>query len=225
MRNVWFVVSFLVAAAGVAADNPVDRWAAAAGGREKLGAVKAIYREGTLQFAGMEGTIKVWHTSDGRYRKEEQVGPYSNIETFDGKNAFVQRGGAAKKVEGADLAIALSKAYANSNAMFFVFFPERRHGTVSADGADAIVFKPEGGIEWRVTLDPQTSLPKTMVHKEGDRTISVTLADFETVDGITLEKEIRRSNGGDTALGAVIRFSKTVINPPIDPAMFTLDAH
>jgi hypothetical protein len=222
MRKPMLVVPFLVAAAGVAADNPVDRWAGAAGGREKLGAVKAIYREGTLQFGGFEGSIKVWHTSDGRYRKEEQVGPFSNIETFDGKNAFVQRGGAAKKVEGADLAVALSKAYANSNAMFFVFSPNRR-GTLTTEGADTVVFKPEGGIEWRVTLDPQTSLPKTMVHKEGDRTISVTLGDYETVDGIRLEKEIHRSNG-DSAPGAVIRFNKTVINPPIDPSMFTLDA-
>ena len=72
-----------------------------------------------------------------------------------------------------------------------------------------IIFKPEGGVEWRITLDPKTSLPATMSHQEGTRTITVSLGPYETVDGITLEKEIHRSAEGGP--GAVIRFSKTVI--------------
>ena len=43
----------------------------------------------------------------------------------------------------------------------------------------------------------QTELPATMVHKENDRTVTV---EFD----------------------AVIRFTKTVINPPIDPSLFTI---
>ena len=69
-------------------------------------------------------------------------------------------------------------------------------------------------------LDTQTSLPKTMVHKEGDRTITVTFDSFETVDGIKFEKEIHRSAGGPA--GAVIRFTKTIINPPVDPSLFSI---
>ena len=124
---------------------------------------------------------------------------------------------------GAELARARSTAFANSGAMFFVFFPQRRRGAIALEGDRTIVLKPEGGIDWRVTLDGETSLPKTMTHQQNDRTITVTFAAYETVDGVTLEKEIHRSTG-DPRFDAVIRFMKTVINPPLDATLFSIDA-
>ena len=73
-----------------------------------------------------------------------------------------------------------------------------------------------------VSLDPQTSLPKSMGHQEGEQTITVMFESYETVDGIKFEKEIHRS-AGDPSRGAVIRFTKTVINPPIEPSLFTIE--
>jgi hypothetical protein len=215
------MIALLVAAAAVAVETPVDRWAHAIGGREKISAIKVLYREGTLSFGGMDGTIKVWHTADGRYRKEERVGMLSSVETFDGTSGMMQKGGGAPQpITGAELEIAKSKAYANSNAIFFVFAPKRQ-GSLTTEGNDTVVFKPEGGIEWRVVLDPQSGLPKTMLHKEGEQTITVTFTSWETVDGVSFEKEIHRSNGMP-GFGAVIRFDKTVINPPVDAALFTI---
>jgi len=187
--------------------DPIDRWAAAVGGREKIAALKSIYREATIDVMGHSGTIHVWHTMDGKYRKEEQVATFSTIETFDGASGTVQQGGGAvRAMNAAEAAVAKSKAFANANAMFFAFFPEKRRGTVTYDG-DTIVLHPEGGVEWRVTLDPQTSLPKTMTHMENDRLVTVTFVAYETVDGITIEKEIQRG-----PVGAVIKFTKTVLN-------------
>jgi len=123
----------------------------------------------------------------------------------------------------AELELATSKRFSNSNAMLFAFFPERRRGSVAIEDENQIVLKPEGGVEWRVTLDPQTSLPKTMVHKEGEQTITVTFDSYETVEGIKFEKEMHRS-AGDPARGAVIRFTKTVVNPPVDAALFSIRA-
>ena len=79
------------------------------------------------------------------------------------------------------------------------------------------------GVEWRVVLDPQTSLPKTMAHQEGERTITVTFVAYETVNGIKFEKEIHRS-AGDPSRSAVIRFTKTVINPPVESSLFSTRA-
>ena len=194
-------------------DVLIDRWANAVGGRDKVAALKSIYREATVDFAGHAGWIHVWHTLDGKYRKEEQVATFSVIETFDGTNGTVKQGDAAAHAMSADeAAVAKSKAFANANAMFFAFFPERRRGSVAAEG-DTIVLRPEGGVEWRVTLDPQTSLPKTMTHEENGRLITVTFVEYETVDGIKLEKEIRRGP-------ATIRFTKTVLNPAVEAGMF-----
>jgi hypothetical protein len=213
IRRITLVVS-LFASLSLFAQTPVDklidRWAAAVGGREKVAVLKSIYREATVEVAGHSGSIHVWHTTDGKYRKEEQVATFSVVETFDGTNGTVQQGDTpARAMTAAEAAVARSKAFANANAMFFAFFPERRRGTVAAEGDDTIVLHPEGGVEWRVILDPQTSLPKTMTHEENGRLITVTFVSYETIDGLKLEKEILRA-----PMGAVIRFTKTVLNAP-----------
>jgi hypothetical protein len=206
---------------GLASDDVIDRWATAVGGREKVAAIKTIYREADLQSGPYKGTLKAWHTADGKYRKEEKIGDLSTVEIFDGSKGVIKEGDApAREMTSAELEISKAKRFANANAMFFAFFPGRRHGTVTTEPDGAIVLKPEGGVEWRVVLDTQTSLPKTMLHKEGDRTIIVTFDSYETTEGIKFEKEIHRSAGGPG--GAVIRFTKTVINPPTDPGLFSI---
>jgi hypothetical protein len=59
------------------------------------------------------------------------------------------------------------------------------------------------------------------MHNESERTIMVTFVAYETVQGITFEKEIHRSTG-DPSFDSVIRFTKTVINPPIDGSLFSI---
>jgi len=190
--------------------SPIDRWAAAVGGREKIAAIQSTYREATVEAGEYKGVIRVWHKADGTYRKEEQIGPMSVVETFDGTGGTLQQGDApARAMTAAELELARSQAIANWNAVFFAFFPERRHGTVTLDG-DTIVLTPEAGIERRVTLDPLTSLPKSMTHRRGPQTITVTFDSYETIDGIRFEKEIHRTTG-NPMFDAVIRFTKTEI--------------
>ena len=224
MNKTAICVLLLYSAGLLAADDAISRWAKAAGGREKLAAIKAVYREATIQAGPYSGTLKVWHTSDGRYRKEEQVATYSTVETFDGTAGLVQQGTEPPRpMTAAETQQVKSRRFANSNSMFFVFFPERHRGTRATEADDTIIFVPEGGIEWRVTLDPQTSLPRTMVHQEGERKITVTFVSYETVDGVQFEKEIQRS-GGNPGMIAVIRFTKTVLNPPVDAALFRMES-
>jgi hypothetical protein len=219
--NATMFVLLIATPYGLADDNPIDHWATAVGGRDKVAAIKAVYREASLEFGAYKGTLKVWHTADGKYRKEEKIGDLSTIEIFDATKGTIKEGDApAREMTSAEVEISKAKRFANANAMFFAFFPERRHGTVATDPDGIIVLKPDGGVEWRVTLDSQSSLPKTMVHQENDRTITVTFDSYETVDGIKFEKEIHRNAGGPAS--AVIRFTKTVINPPIEPSLFSI---
>lgn len=203
--------------------DPVARWFDAVGGRDGVAAVNAIYREATIQVSGVEGKLKVWHTADGRYRKEERGGAFARIETFDGVDAFVQTGAApVQRSAGPQLQRAISQAYANTNAIFFAFFPERRRGEPVVERDDTLVMKPAGGIDWHVVLDPATSLPKTMLHTEGGRAVRVDFVAYETFDGLRAESEIHRSTG-DPRFGAVIRYTKTLINPPIDATLFNIE--
>jgi hypothetical protein len=59
-----------------------------------------------------------------------------------------------------------------------------------------------------------------MMHKEGDRTITVSFTSYETVGGLRLEKELHRTNG-DPRLDSVIQFTKTVIDAPVAPSIFS----
>ena len=210
----------LFASLTFAANDVVDRWAAALGGRDKIAALKSIYREATVQVGSYQGTIKVWHTADGKYRKEEKVAAFSNVETFDGTKGMVQQGlMPARAMTDAELEVTRSKRFANWSAIFFVLFPDRYHGTLVPRNENTLSFKPDGGIEWQVELDPKTSLPKSMTHSENGQTITVTFESYEMVDGLQFEKEIHRSGGG---MNPVIRFTKTVLNPEIDPSLFSI---
>jgi len=221
MRKIFFVLPFFLISSALADNDLVERWANAVGGRDKVAAIKSIYREATLEFGGYQGSLKVWHTADGKYRKEEKIGDLSTIDVFDGARGTIKEGNAPpREMTSAELAISRAKRFANANAMFFAFFPERRHGTIAIEALNTVVLKPEGGVEWRVGLDPQTWLPKTMVHKEGDRTVTVTFDSYETVDGVKFEKELHRTAGGPNS--AVIRFTKTVINPAIQSSLFAI---
>ena len=103
--------------------------------------LKSVYSEATLEFRQFRGTIKVWHT-DGKYRKEEQIATFSVVEVFDGVKGIVQQGAEAPRpMTASELTLTRSRRFANSNAMFFVFFPERHRGSMAAEGENTIVFK------------------------------------------------------------------------------------
>jgi hypothetical protein len=223
-RNRWLFAAILSAAAlpavhGQAASDAFERWTAAVGGRERLTQVTGVYREATIEIAGFTGTIRAWHTADGRYRKEEHVASVSTVETFDGVHGMAQQGAIAPAaIVGSELERMRSMPFANWNAVFFALFPGRLQGTRSSNG-DGILLRPDGGIDWHVTLDPSTGLPATMTHQEGGRTVIVTFVSYETIDGLRFEHEIRRSNG-NPQFNALITFTKTVINPPLESSLF-----
>jgi len=204
-----------------ATNNVIDRWSAALGGREKLAALHAVYTEATIEAGGMTGTAKTWETADGKFRDEVNLGAFSSLEVFDGKNGIVQQGTApAHALSGAELQRAIDRSYAASQS---IFFADRRHGNVSVEGDDVVVVTPEGGTESRVTLDKETALPKTITRRAGDRTMTLTFAAYETVGGMTFEKEVRQSMGGDPRFDVVVKTTKRVLNPQIDPSLFSLE--
>src|SRR5947207_15900274 len=94
MRKFFFLVQFFLISSALADNDLIERWANAAGGQDKVAAIKTIYREATLEFGGYQGALKVWHTADGKYRKEEKIGEMSTIEVFDGTKGTFKEGNA-----------------------------------------------------------------------------------------------------------------------------------
>ena len=114
MSKIFFSPLILIASLTVAAEPLVDRWAAAVGAREKLGSLKSVYREANIQVGNYQGTIKVWHTADGKYRKEEAIATLSNTETFDGTKGMIKQNMMpARAMTESELAITRSKRFSN----------------------------------------------------------------------------------------------------------------
>jgi hypothetical protein len=62
MQKMLFMMPLFFASNSFAAENAIDRWANAIGGRARVAPIKSIYREATISVSGYEGTIKAWHT-------------------------------------------------------------------------------------------------------------------------------------------------------------------
>src|SRR5256714_13085127 len=174
-----------------AGDDLIDRWATAAGGRDKVAAIKTTYREANLEFGAYKGTVKVWHTADGKYRKEEKIGDLSTVEIFDGAKGTIKEGHAPpREMTSAELELSRAKRFANANAMFFAFFPERRHGTIAVEALNTVVLKPEGGVEWRGGRGSPTMLPQNTGPQKGRRRKNTTFYSSLTHQGKkTLKKK------------------------------------
>jgi predicted aspartyl protease len=210
----------------IAASTPLttadllDRWAAAEGGRERIEKVQAVYREATLEVGGLRGTLKLWQTATGQTREEVSLASYQSLEIFDGTRGWAQQGQAPEhELAGANLEKAISEAYAGANAHFF---PSRRKGTVTLDGND-VILRPEGGRESRVVLDPATWLPKAYVRREHERQVTTTVESWTDVDGLKFPAAMLQSTG-DRRFDVRITFTKTVIDPPVDQALFSRPA-
>ena len=72
MRKILFIMPLLVVCATVAADNPVDRWAKAVGGREKVAAIKSIYREGRLNMPVSKARLKYGTPQMANFAKKKR---------------------------------------------------------------------------------------------------------------------------------------------------------
>jgi hypothetical protein len=72
MRIVSIVAAISLAGTALVANDAAERWVRAAGGRERIAAIHSVYREATMEVAGQTGTIRIWRTPDGRYRKSKR---------------------------------------------------------------------------------------------------------------------------------------------------------
>ena len=71
---------------------------------------------------------------------------------------------------GPELARTISSAFANWNSVFFVFFPDRRRGSLAVEDDGTIIIKLERSIDWRRS--------KTVLHAIVDRRRAVGLSIF-----------------------------------------------
>lgn len=192
-------------------------WSRALGGKERLAQITSVHREAQITYGGLTGAMRVWQKNDGRYRLEIDLGPTSEVDTFDGHAGWAQEGTAPPhQVGGAELERAVSDAYLFALAQFF---PERREGQVVVDDEQTITVRPNGGTEVTVLMDPATKLPRAYVRRDADRAETTSFDSWVDVDGVKFPGALRQTTG-DPRFDMKIVFTKTELNTPIDDALF-----
>jgi len=197
-----------------AAQPLVDAWAKAIGGRAAIGALGTMHGKGTYEKGGVIGTIELWQSPRGERRETIELGFVKTTRIFDGTRGWlVDRNREVRELAGWEIDEQLAQSYWGAHAALMV---DRRPGAVSLAG-DALVLTPAGGRRPdTVTLDRGTHLPETRRRRDGERTRTTTLSDWNAVDGVRLPFTIREQTGNPRDAVTIHWRSLETGTPPSD---------
>ena len=199
--------STATAPATVSAQQVIDTYLAAIGGKAKLEAVKSIKSNSSMMMGGME--IKVSEKKMGNKSKATQsVMGQESVTVFDGEKGYAMQGGqkmdlpaaATDKMKTAKIFTALSMNAADYTSV--------TKGTV--DGKEAYILEGKDGKSY---FDVSSGLMVKSTSPQGDMTIT----EYMTVDGIKVPKTMKISAMGQNIDMSVIEF---VLNKDVSDADF-----
>jgi predicted aspartyl protease len=199
------------------AQQMLDDWAHAMGGREALEEIGAIHAKGSYEQGGLRGTIELWITPRGERREDIMLGPLHETRVFDGTQGWlVDRNREVRELAGFELDDQRTLAFRESYAALLV---DRRAGAVTRDG-DKLMFAPEGSKRPEtVTFDRGTHLPDTFVRRDGEKMRTTRLSDWNLVGSLKLPFSQREDNGNPN--DAVVIHWKTIERGSTTVGMFT----
>ncbi len=199
--------STATAPATVSAQQVIDTYIAAIGGKAKLEAVKSIKSNSTMMMGGME--IKVSEKKMGNKSKATQsVMGQESVTVFDGEKGYAMQGGqkmdlpaaATDKMKTAKMFTALSMNAADYTSV--------TKGTV--DGKEAYILEGKDGKSY---FDVSSGLMIKSTSPQGDMMIT----EYMTVDGIKVPKTMKISAMGQNIDMSVTEF---VLNKDVSDADF-----
>ncbi len=199
--------STATAPATVSAQQVIDTYIAAIGGKAKLEAVKSIKSNSTMMMGGME--IKVSEKKMGNKSKAAQsVMGQESVTVFDGEKGYAIQGGqkmdlpaaATDKMKTAKMFTALSMNAADYTSV--------TKGTV--DGKEAYILEGKDGKSY---FDVSSGLMVKSTSPQGDMMIT----EYMTVDGIKVPKTMKISAMGQNIDMSVTEF---VLNKDVSDADF-----
>ncbi|HEY5925648.1 MAG TPA: retropepsin-like aspartic protease [Kofleriaceae bacterium] len=182
-----------IATIGPDVEPTLDAWATAMGGREALDALGALHAKGSYEKGGITGKIELWVSPRGERREEITLGPLREVRVFDGTQGWlVDRNKAVRELAGYELDDQRTLVFRESYAALLT---DRRAGAITRDG-DKLVFAPEGSARPEtVTFDQSTGLPATFARRDGERTKTTRLSDWNSVGDLKLPFTQREDNG------------------------------
>ena len=220
------------------ADEVVEKYLAAAGGRAALGKLTSRSTTGTMKLTTpggeVSGTVEVLNQQPNKVRTLMKLdltplgaGPMEVDQRFDGTSAYAMdsmRGN--RDITGSQLENMKSAVFPNP------FMNYKEHGATvelgakeQVNGRDAyvLVLKPKTGSIARQFIDAETYLPVKLVTRVdvpdvGEVEQTSEFSDYREVDGVKLPFTIRVNSGGQAF---TISVTKVEHNVKIDEALFS----
>jgi hypothetical protein len=201
------------------AEDILNRLASALGGTEKLRQVENIYLRGSIEIAGLSGTIQEWQTATGQYKQILDLGAaYQNTIILDGNHGWVvDRNNQVSDLAGVSLEEQILSSYLGS---FSHLIPGRLPGSVTASGEDAsgkyyvLQIRPQGGRGVSYYVDKSTFLPIKMEMPKKDGIVTTYFEDWREVSGIKVPYRYRQTER-DTRNNALIKEEEVGANTAI----------
>ncbi len=230
-------LAVLAVAAFAAAEDPalpsaeqiVERYIAAAGGRDAIAKIKTRVSKGTIEIATyrISGTLEQYSKVPSRQVTRSDISGYGIvIQCFDGNSGWASdpaRG--VRDFEGRELALHRRNADIHSALHLNELYPKMRvTGQTKVGERDAYVieatppqgtseklfFDARGGLLLRSEFETPQGAPAVLVYD-----------DYKEVDGVTLPFTIRQDSAD---LSVVVRLQEVKQNVPVDDAKFVRPA-
>ena len=212
----------------------LSRYKSATGGAAWDG-VKTLHASGTLGAGGMSGDITlVQDLLTGRSADAYRLGPVDGADGYDGNLRWTRDPGG----EVAALDTPEAKRRARSQAWLDArgfWYPERikaSYGAVTEQDVDGKRYRvveatPEAGDPLTLWFDPASGLLVRTVQRQGQDTVTTTLDDYRTVDGVrvpfrSITDMTDAAGRTDPRQRTEIRLEKVTLNGPISDADFAM---
>jgi hypothetical protein len=206
------------------ANEALDRWAKALGGKDNLRKVTGMYVKAVIVVAGQVGTMENWQTAKGQYKTIVSLGDNEFVTVCDGHAGWSSRNGTVADLEGDSLSAAITRSYLNSYSQFF---PDRQLGTVEwvREDPDANVIKvsPTGGLSITFYLDKTTGLPIKHEIVDSGHTLTFFYDEWKDYGKVKTWRRGRQASG-DPDSDLTVTTQEVHWDPQIAPALFARPA-
>ena len=213
-------------APGQRAQQVLDRFVAAIGGREALAAERTTHVRGKVSAFGLTGTTEAWTERPDHSASATVLGPFTLLEGFDGTTAWrTDPSGKLMILDGPDQVRARSSAWFENDAYLA---PDHGGGTVtwvgtekdSSGSYDVLEIASPGAPPRRLSFDQATGLLAREVIKEDQQSALSTLSDWRPVGARRMSFRNHTAIVGVPANAITLTVDSVEVNAPIDAARF-----
>jgi hypothetical protein len=213
-----------LAFAAQSAGQILDAYKAATGGSAWDGKI-TMSGEAAIAGYGLTGTGHiVFDLKNGRSKIEYMMGPAGGANGFDGTTPWQKdMSGTVTLQQGGDAQVlAINDAYRNSGKWWQ---PDRGGAEIVNDGEkteggvtyEVLTVTPKGGKPFDAWFDAKTHLLAKTVEKQGSQTVTTTMSDYRSVDGVMVPyKQVVDTGIGEKYLQTVIVTNVAFLGPQPD---------